>query len=93
MAYSDICRLDRGATKDCRTNTKEEAKMLKMIVSLYRAFEEGLAYCSIAGRYEGRPFEMANHVRTALASRYDALVLATETPELVEANELEMVAA
>ncbi len=67
--------------------------MLKMIVSLYRAFEEGLAYCSIAGRYEGRPAEMADHVRTALASRYDALTLATEIPEVVETNEMEMAAA
>ena len=67
--------------------------MLKMIVSLYRAFEEGLAYCSIAGRYEGRPSEMADHVRTALASRYDVLPLTTETLDVVEANEMEMAAA
>lgn len=67
--------------------------MLRMVMSVYRAFEEGLAYAKIASRYESDPAEMAERIRAALAARYEAAPAPVTMIRPAEAEGVEMAAA
>jgi len=66
--------------------------MLQLIMSVYRAFEEGLGYMAVAGRYEGEPVKMADQIGALMASRYETRALPAESV-IVKEEQFEMVAA
>ena len=65
--------------------------MLQLIMSMYRAFEEGLGYMALAGNYQGEPVKMAGKIRALLASRYEPQAQSEEMS--VTEERIEMVAA
>ena len=67
--------------------------MLDVVIGMYRAVEEGLAYAMIASRYEREPAKMAERIRASIAARYEASPAPVTMIRPEGAESVEMVAA